>query len=456
MRDNHSDVRWFTASLGVALGTVMLMPGPALAPPADRGAGQRPALATCFWEGPISTKRKTTRGFDGRYFNFPEESATYWLSRFRLPAGSRLVLHGRYPRARYMSLNAYSDAAPTDTLSDVGVRPDPASSNPFREGARRDVRKRSWHVNVLDAPVPAGSRAENTLYARAGDAAIEVAYRVYEPDKGLDLTGATGLPRIALVLDDGTRLRGRQACAVINDANRRITVDSTPEAQWETVRRTPPCDGATNPAHSQPGWERFFTFEFAALAVITDCTDAGRALRRSATPAVRGGNYSNRDSAYVYSHLSRRFGAVLSVHGKLPRTPRTHDGQRVMGGGDMRFWSLCSGESRVTTFTPDCLADRQVPLGKGRRFTIAVSRRADRPTNARRECGFEWLDWGDRGDGVGDRDYGFLIMRNMLVSADFEHAIQRVTAAGDEPKVMGPYLPRSTYTTAADFEARGC
>jgi hypothetical protein len=449
-------MRGWAAAVAGALIAAMPAAAPALAASAGRAGGEEHPVATCFWEGPISTERKTTRGFDGRYFNFPEESATYWLSRFRLPAGSRLVLRGRYPRARYMSLNAYADAAPTDSLSDVAVRPDPGSENPFREGARRDGRKRSWHVTVVDAPVPAGSRSRNTLYARAGNAAIEVAYRVYEPDRGLDLTGATGLPRIALVLADGTRLRERRACAAINDANRSITVDSTPEEQWEVARRTPPCDPQTNPAYDPPRWERFFTYEFGALAVLTDCTAAGRALRRSATPEVRGGNYSNRDSAYVYSHLSRRFGSVLVVRAKLPRTPETRDGERIMGGGDMRFWSLCTGESRVTTFTPDCLADRQVPLGKGRRFTIAVSRRADRPDNARRDCGFGWLDWGDRGDGVGDRDYGLLIMRNMLVSPTFEHAIQRVTEAGDEADVMGPYLPRSTYTTTAGFEARGC
>ena len=50
-----------------------------LAPAVGSGAAppKQPALATCFWEGPITMKRPTTRGFDGHYFNFPEESATY-------------------------------------------------------------------------------------------------------------------------------------------------------------------------------------------------------------------------------------------------------------------------------------------------------------------------------------------------------------------------------------------
>src|SRR3712207_995260 len=105
-------------SVAVALAVLVL--------PASAAAGSRP-LATCFWEGPISTERPTTRGFDGRNFNFPEESATYWLARFKLPAGSRLELEGDYPHGRYMSVNAYSEGEPTDALSDIAIRPDPGA-----------------------------------------------------------------------------------------------------------------------------------------------------------------------------------------------------------------------------------------------------------------------------------------------------------------------------------------
>ena len=203
-------------------------------------------------------------------------------------------------------------------------------------------------------------------------------------------------------------------------------------------------------------WERFFSYEFAALSVITDCTDAGREARQADTPEPEGGNYSNRDSAYIYTHMAQEFGPVLVLEGKLPRTPQTRGGPRVMRRGQMRFWSLCSGESRVTTFTPDCLSDRQVLRRSGRNYTIAVSKQGDRPANADRRCGVAWLDWGERGDGVGDNGYGLLIMRNMLVSPDFAQAIQRVREAGTEAEVMGDYFPAASYTTVAGFESRGC
>jgi hypothetical protein len=448
--------------LGVAAGAaamLCLLLLASLSPAAARA--QEPVSeppATCFWEGPISTERSTTRGFDGRNFNFPEESATYWLARFRIPPGERVVLRGRYPFGRYMSINSYTDGEPVDALSDIDIAPDPGSTNPFIAGARRDLPNRSWTVTVVPDSPPEGSpRQPNTIYGnQSGSAPIELLYRVYEPDPGRDLTGGGGLPEATLVRADGSTLTGEAACAAINDPNREIPVDTIPADLWRTGRSTPPCDGDTNPAYDPPRWERFFNIEYAALAVASDCTEQGRQARLAMQPEVRGGFYSNRDSAYIYSHLAREFGPVLMVRGTLPRFPPTYEQPARMPPGDVRFWSLCTGESRVTTRTPDCLADRQVLEQSGRRYTIVVSKQSDRPANATAACEVAWLDWGERGDGAGDPDYGFLIMRNMLPSPSFPHAIQRVERPGTEAEVMGRYFPRTSYTTREAFEARGC
>jgi hypothetical protein len=203
-------------------------------------------------------------------------------------------------------------------------------------------------------------------------------------------------------------------------------------------------------------WERFFNVNYASLAVITDCTPAGREARLAMEAESQGGFYSNRDSAYIFSHLSRDFGSVMVLEGTLPEFPQTLDGPKRMPSGELRFWSLCTGESRVTTRTPDCLADRQVLEQSGRRYTVVVSRRSDRPQNARQGCDVAWLNWGNRGDGAGDRDYGLLIMRNMLVSPDFDEAIQNVPQPGQEQEVMNEHFPDSEYSSVAEFESQGC
>ena len=153
------------------------------------------------------------------------------------------------------------------------------------------------------------------------------------------------------------------------------------------------------PAYDPVRWERFFNLDYASLGVITDCTQAGWDARRAMGADPEGGFYSNRDNAYIYAHTSRKFGEVLMLEGKLPTTPRTYEGQKRMGKGQLRYWSVCQNESRVTTRAVDCLADRQVPLRGDRRYTIVVTRPEDRPSNATRRCGVGWVDWGERGDG---------------------------------------------------------
>src|SRR5215213_8997272 len=105
----------------VWVGVIAVVVGTAV--PATAGA----AVSDCFWLGPISFGQRATNPerFDGHFFNFPEESATYWLARFRLAAGQRLVLNGRYPHARYESLNSNAQGGtPASSLADVNIRPD--------------------------------------------------------------------------------------------------------------------------------------------------------------------------------------------------------------------------------------------------------------------------------------------------------------------------------------------
>lgn len=431
----------------------------ALWPAPAQGESGRPALSTCFWEGPISMSRPTTSGFDGHFFNFPEESATYWLARFHLRDGAALRLRGRYARARYQSLNAYSDGSPTDSLADVEIRPRPGSVNPFVAGNRRDRSDRDYRVRVLDEQPPSdpAARAPNTLYAHpAAGAPIELLYRTYEPDRGLDLTGGSGLPRPRVRTADGGRLRGAKACAAVNDPDRSIPVQTTSAEQWTIAKNAPGCDPAVAPAVDPPRWDRFFNLDYARLGFALGCTAAAREAHLLLPHEDSGGFYSNGDIRYLFTMLARDFGEVLVVRAKMPRYPRTRQGAKRMPRGQVRFWSLCATESAVTGRTEDCLADRQVPLSGRRRFRIVVSKAADRPANARRRCGFAWLRLPAAGDGAGRPGFGQLVLRNMLPAPGFDEAIQNITDLEQERAVMGPYHPESSYESTESFEARGC
>jgi len=146
---------------------------------------------------------------------------------------------------------------------------------------------------------------------------------------------------------------------------------------------------------------------------------------------------------------------VLVLQGTMPRVTATRSGRARVQAGDLRYWSLCNYEA-YTQRASACVYDEQVPLDAKRRYTVVVSRAADRPRNARAECGVAWIDWGEAGDGAGHDDDGMLFLRNMLPSPGFTHAVQNTHTPGDEAAVLGDYLPRADYTDTAGFEQRGC
>ncbi len=199
---------------------------------------------------------------------------------------------------------------------------------------------------VNESP-PHGARAPNTLYARPqAGAAIEMFYRVYEPDRGRDLDRGTGLPAPELVRADGSTSKDSAACAQVNDPDRSIPTQTIQEATWRAARNSPGCDGSTNPAYVPVRWERFFNIDYSQRAVIQDCTPLGRSQRLSEMPQERGGFYSNRDNAYIFTHLSRKFGKVLRSRPGCPPHPRPMPARGAWAAGSCAS-GRCAAGSRA-------------------------------------------------------------------------------------------------------------
>ncbi len=404
---------------------------------------------SCFWIGPFSVKR----GPDYNYA-FPDYGATYWTARLSAPpAGSTLRMHGRFPHARYESMHAYAagSSAPYDAINDVGTNPDRGSRNPFVAGADRTAKKRSYTLKIADRRPPSDgeARAPNTLYAGVpGGAEEEFIYRVYVPDRGRGLTGGVGLPRPELTLADGTVLKGSALCDLLGTRNNLLDSSAVPLDLYLQLREQPDKPPSF-PARVPVRWRAYYSTDYTI-----NCTYLGNC---DPHPERQGGQYSNVDNNYVGAFLSRTYGHVAVLRGKMPRTPSTlHRTSTEMHRGQMRYWSLCQNESITTTRGAGCLFDEQVPLHGDRRYTIVTSRRSDRPDNARRSCGVGFIPWPARGDGAGHRNDSLLLLRNMLPSRHFHHAVQDTAVPGDERDVMGKYLPRTRYTSTAEFERRGC
>jgi len=437
---------------GLAVVATLLLAAGLLYP---RAAAAQPQ-AGCFWLGPFDTAALKNPAMN---FAYPDTGVGYWAARFSLPAGAHLELRGRYPHSRYMSLNAYRSGTPVDSLTDVQVRPDPGSVNPFVAGKRRNLAaiRRAWTASVVNDPAPAAAenRARNTLYAPPEAGIQELMYRVYVPDRGRDSRGGAGLPVPVVVLQDETRVTGSALCALINNPVREITPQTIGVPGYTALVHTFGSDRKTVPAFNPVHWENFFNMPLA-LSIYKRGTPY-EADRAGLSQEQTGGQYSNGDTRYITTSINRLYGRVLVIRGRMPTFPAT-EGKKAtrMGTGQVRYWSLCQNETPVTTSVVSCLRDSQVPLTRKRRYTIVVSRKGDRPKQATSACGVAWLDWGNYVDPLGRDGTGLLIMRNLLAAPSFTHSIQRITELGTEPAVMGRYFPRASYSDGAGFKAPRC
>ena len=419
--------------------------------------------ATCFWFGPASMQNPVTN------VAYPEESAVYWGARFRLPTGATLLLDGKYPHARFMSLNAYLDKGSTDDLFDTEIKPNRGSVNPYRVGAKRYAKNRSYTVSVPGPGARTGG-LKNVLEAETDGKKIqELIYRVYLPDSAGDRS-AGSLPKPSVRLRNGKVLRGAAACKRINDSQRYFTTNKMGDSIYSALVNTSGADPVSNPAQDPLRWEKYFNLELA-LSIFSYGTPSESGRLANKALGEKGAYYDNKAVKYLVGPINQAHGKVLMLEGKLPTTPSSGKSVKTMGSGQLRFWSICENSSPVETKGIDCVndADLKGVIDAQRNYTVVVSRAVDRPSEATAECGVAWLDWGEATDILGRRS-GTLVIRNLGADPNFANSAQKITPADvdvtknlsdttdNQRGVMGDYLPTGTYFAdgAAFDSAEGC
>ncbi|MFN8133611.1 MAG: hypothetical protein U0R70_18870 [Solirubrobacteraceae bacterium] len=466
------------------------------------------AGTNCFWHyGPFGV------GKGKENVAFPEGGSNYWATIYVRPPGAIIRLKGSYPRSRFMSFISYRVAGtPLDGLADYQIKPDAGSTNPFVTGSRRDGKRRSFTVDLIGAPNPGytlqgvgGLPARNRIYLEDTTPTVEqtpdgpknlegMVMRVYLPDRGAGLTGGFQLPEPEVTLANGTRLTGQGACDALDSEAKQHGSPRLPDPNGLRIdlpsyralrypdRLAAPCNvlvrgcptaftlpdalvqvrrpiPSTFPAANPPVWRGAYDRRYQFQVYTGD--RAPGAVPHPVRDPIKNptrGFFGNIYNAYVEAVINRKFGKVVVLHGRLPTTPKTYGGERTLGPGQLRFYSLCSTEAVVTGVTRFCLNDEQIPTNRRGDFTVVVSRRADRPKTANAAHGIGWLEWSATGDGDLDRDFGRLVIRNLLPRPSFAQALQRGRVAGDEKKVVGPYLPTLAYVkdgAAFDRKAAG-
>lgn len=388
-------------------------------------------------EGPASD----TTGL--RNTNYPEASTTtYWRNPIEATLGSVVVLRGRFPRARFMSLEVYRADTPVDQLSDVDILPDPGQNNPFVGGAEFGT----YSVTLVFGPRPSEPQP-NTLYTD-GLTTVEMIYRLYHATDPDDPAGRAGLPVLPDLALDGVPL---DSCAVqpfLADP------DAMPWGRLDNADwiGTPPRRRARLPASDPPVWE------------VRDPDGLHY--------------YPNGANYYMTTQLSREFLQPFTPHNlyvvrfKAPTFPMTRSGEPVSSSRQVRFWSLCTNDP-YTSNVNRCLPDDDAVLDDQGRATYVISDPGARPSDealARHQA--RWLPWGalqydddvvyDRMARVWGTDtavhyYNKLLYRQTLAADSFTQSFKAVAPlpAGEQPAAMGAYWPVGGYCSTRGFALWG-
>lgn len=408
---------------------------------------------------------------------WPDMRSTYFLGRFAMPAGSSMTLRGKFPNSRFFQFALYKFERNTfvafgESLRGPDIEPNSGSTNPFRVGADRLAADRDYTIHILaeEPPSDSLSRAKNTLYVGRGGSDIQAVIRIYLGDQDRDGTGwgpakipfaERGLPSYEGTLADGTKLSmeqvvGRFAKPIEGETEKPMTTD-----QWvqlvQAKDNDPQMSPQTYPARNPPQWEKFWTIAYSVVGVFKS---PGARAKIPYEGAMEGGG----EGPYLVTYLSRQYGPVYVMQGKMPTFPDTYAGNDDRGAPTMpaaqtQYWSLVSCESVPSGQVVDGLTDFQIPLDKDRNYTIVVSRPDDRPKNATLENGIAWLQWSPHGEGLDDSrnraDFGMLILRIMANDPSWTQRPDNILAPGTGEKVMGSYFPRGYYTSKAEFETKG-
>jgi hypothetical protein len=233
--------------------------------------------------------------------------------------------------------------------------------------------------------------------------------------------------------------------------------------QWEMLVHAkdndPTLDPASAPARKEPKWEKYWNIRYSLVGAFKTPEERAKIPYES---AIDGGG--DPATEYMLTYLSRRFGPVYVMRGKMPTFPNTYAGAggkglEVMPEAQTQYWSLVSCEAAPSGQIVDGLTDMQVPLDKDGNYTIVYSRKEDRPQNATLENGVAWIEWSPRGEGIDGpknrADFGMLMLRIMATNPSWKERPDNVTKPGMEEAVMGPYYPRGYYTTKTEFESTG-
>lgn len=443
---------------------------------------------------------------------------TYLKLLFVAPFGSKLLIEGDFPHARfidYQILQPFDPEHPATgwigenpevPIVDVDIEPDLGNVNPFRIGADRNAKNRHYHLtfelqagNAVELNPQAMKAPE---YRASGNTRVGGPFgfggpfcdgaftpsvlwlRIYAPDKQAGPLGGVAIPKAILQFPSGEKfwLQPDASLAIERQTTLVGAGNIPPGEPWPFIG-------------PQKGWFKIF-----GLMLIRSENKAYREgepwgskplepLKKTirdqyklfwnrGADATPPGNYeANATNNNYQSYLTRMFqlgsGKVYVITGKLPTTPKTRNGEPIMTPAQARYWSISqygAGEEDKyeTAVHYGSLMDDEIVVNENNEYIIVYSRKEDRPNNATSANGVTWQDWGPASrQTITIRWLSVMPEWHLPEFAPDEYNIPWKTGAWsateydetlvgqNKPGVMGPYHSVIHYLSKEEFESLG-
>lgn len=380
---------------------------------------------------------------------FPDPYCTYLLLPIMAaPVGSRVVIEGQFPHARFFDWQATPPCLPRNyhngyygvpevPILDADIEPQAGSVNPFRPGADRTAARRDYRVvfEIKDGdPVALNPRAfrppdfrdtadkTNTraagafFYQGPGQYGAKPVPdfrdrfemtglwgRYYAPDHAAGALGGVPLPKVHCELPDGRKYFVRVNISAFESRMNRA----------RAARVTPPEEPGKGMG-PEVGWGKQWGIAravFSGIAQATGLVDAqyvretDRALEGRGEGMPPPGDYEHASTECPYiTYLNRGMalgpGRICVLTGRLPTTPRTRSGEKTLTPAQARYWSLTGYDiawPEKDGFGGAALhsvMDEDIVTDAAHNYVIVLSRPEDRPANAAPSSGVTWVNWG--------------------------------------------------------------
>lgn len=400
--------------------------GAAIAPAATA------APTECAW--PVITDPEKTN------VAYPDTSATYWTTPYRVEPGTQLIVNGQYPQARFFSFNTYDSSGGAFSYNgvesgivDYQVNPSADSKNPWQQPVKNPTNKNNRFEVTVQGDVSPGT--SNTIpLAPAGTADGAPGFlilRVYLPQGG-DFS--------SLVLPSITVLSG---------ANTKTLLPCKKKQQQ------PPTQALQDLLAATGGEIVGRVLGSRSGPCTTSCPPELEFARASA--ATTNSVFPNSASAYVSALFTPKHGQVVLVRAKAPRTPAlvapgTEPQPWPSKKYQLQYYSLCNNlyrepwpviinDKRRGAQDLGCRADNATNLDKRGRFTYVVG-----PQSKKRAISHWSTATFVPYSQTEPRLREVLIFRNMLANPNFQQSAMNAPQnmnAQDAAAVMGQYYPHA-------------